>query len=65
MLYALREKAAERGSLLAIDNHKKILNDIINSPDIAKILDGYKKRHSYAKDIALPDIIALITWVFE
>ena len=65
LLRALREKATERRSLPALDNRVKILNDIAASPDIAKILDGYKKRYSYAKDIMLPDIIALVSWVFS
>ena len=65
LLNALHEKATERGSLPALVNSAKILGDIAGSPDIAKILDGYKKRYSYANDIALPDIIALVSWVFE
>jgi predicted nucleotidyltransferase component of viral defense system len=65
LIHALREKAAERGSTAAIEDHAKILNDIAGSPDIAKIWDSYNKRYSYAKGIALPDIIALIAWVFE
>jgi hypothetical protein len=32
--------------------------------DITKIWEGYKKRYSYARDIALSEILALITWVF-
>ena len=65
LLNALHEKATERGSLPALNNRAKILSDIAGSPDIAKILDGYKKRYSYANDTALPDIIALVSWVFE
>ena len=33
LLYALRVKANERGSLPAIDDHTKIINDIAESPD--------------------------------
>ena len=65
LIHALNEKAAERGSTAAINDHAKILNDIAASPDIAKIWDSYKKRYHYAKGIALPDILALIAWVFE
>ena len=65
LIHAIREKATERGSATAIDDHAKILNDITKSPDIAKIWDGYKKRYSYAKGIALPDILALIAWIFK
>ena len=64
LIHALREKAAERGSTAAIDDHVKIMNDIGGSLDIAKIWDGYKRRYSYAKGIALRDILSLIVWVF-
>jgi predicted nucleotidyltransferase component of viral defense system len=65
LLHAIQTKADERGSIPAIENHVKILNDIAASPDIAKIWSSYSKRYHYAKGIVLPDIIALITWVFE
>jgi predicted nucleotidyltransferase component of viral defense system len=65
LLHALREKAAQRGSLSAINNNSKILKDIAGSPDIAKIWNGYTRSYSYAKGIALSDILALIYWVFE
>ena len=58
-------KAEERSSVPAIENHAKILNDIAASPDIAKIWGSYSKRYHYAKGITLPDILALIAWVFE
>ena len=63
--HALNVKAQERASVPAIENHAKILNDIAASPDIAKIWGSYSKRYHYAKGIALPDILALIAWVFE
>jgi predicted nucleotidyltransferase component of viral defense system len=65
LLYAVKVKAEERESVTAIENHLKILSDIAASPDIAKIWDSYSKRYHYAKGIALPDILALIAWVFE
>jgi hypothetical protein len=65
LLHAIRIKAEERESVPAIENHSKILRDIAASPDIAKIWDNYSKRYHYAKGIALPDILALIVWVFE
>ena len=65
LLHALRVKAEERGSITAIENQTKILDNIAVSPDIEKIWDSYKKRYHYAKGIALPDILALIAWVFE
>ena len=64
LLYALRVKADERGSLSAMDDHTKIINDIAASPDIANIWDNYKKRYAYAKGIKLTDILALLSWVF-
>jgi len=63
--HALNVKAEERASVPAIENHTKILNDIAASPDIAKIWGSYSNRYHYAKGIALPDILALIAWVFE
>ena len=64
LLYALRVKADERGSLSAMDDHSKIIKDIAASPDIANIWDNYKKRYAYAKDIKLTDILTLLSWVF-
>jgi predicted nucleotidyltransferase component of viral defense system len=63
-LHALRVKAEERGSVNYIDNYSKHLQDIADSPEIAKIWEGYVKSYSYAKGIAMPDILALIEWVF-
>ena len=65
LLHAIKVKSEERKSVPATRNHTKILSDIAASPDIAKIWDSYSKRYHYAKDIALPDILALIAWVFE
>ena len=65
LLHAINVKDGERGSIPAIENQTKILEDIADSPDIAKIWENYKKRYHYAKGIDLPDILALITWVFE
>jgi predicted nucleotidyltransferase component of viral defense system len=64
LLYALRVKADERGSLSAMDDHTKIINDIAASPDIANIWESYKKRYTYAKGIKLSDILTLLSWVF-
>ena len=65
LLNAIKLKAQERGSATAIENHKKILSDIANSPDIAKIWNSYVKRYPYANGIVFPDILALVRWVFE
>ena len=64
LLHAIRVKAEERGSVTAVENHAKHLHDISNSPEIAKIWAGYGRNYSYAKGIALPDVLALIAWVF-
>ncbi len=64
LLRAIRIKAEERGSIHALDNHEKILRDISESPDIAKIWSSYKKRYTYASGIDLPDILSLINWCF-
>ena len=65
LLDALRVKAEERGSVNDIENHAKHLSDIAASPEIAKIWAGYVKSYPYAEGIALPDILALVAWVFE
>ena len=64
LLHAIKVKAQERGSTPAIENHAKILSDIAASSEIAAIWDRYIKRYTYAKGIALPDILALIKWAF-
>ncbi|MDR0491736.1 MAG: hypothetical protein LBH28_10885 [Oscillospiraceae bacterium] len=65
LLHALRVKAEERDSVPAIENFAKHLRDIADSPEIAKIWAGYVRSYPYAKGIALPDILALIAWVFK
>ncbi|MCL2604544.1 MAG: nucleotidyl transferase AbiEii/AbiGii toxin family protein [Defluviitaleaceae bacterium] len=64
MIHALRVKAEERGSVKYIDNHSNHLQNISDSPEIAKIWAGYVKSYPYAKGIALQDILELILWVF-
>ena len=64
LLHALRVKAEERGSLSAIDDHAKIINDIMASPDIENIWDNYRKRYGYAKGVKLSDILGLLSWLF-
>jgi len=65
LLHALWIKARERDSVAAVENYAKHLRDIADSPEIAKIWDGYIRGYPYAKGIALRDIITLIEWVFE
>ena len=65
LLHALRVKAEERGSVAAVESYEKHLRDIANSPEIAKIWAGYVRSYPYAKGIALPEVLTLITWVFE
>ena len=62
LFQAFAAKADDRGSSSVIVQQSEILDGIAVSPDIAKIWDGYKRRYSYAKGIALADIIALIRW---
>ena len=63
--YALRIKTEERGSVANFKNYKKHLHDIANSPEIAKIWMSYVKNYPYAKNIAMPDILATMYWVLE
>ena len=65
LLDALRVKGSERDSLSYIENHAKHLRDIADSPEIAKIWAAYVRSYPYTKGIELPDILALISWVFE
>ena len=65
LIHALRAKAKERGSVGDVENHTKLLRDIADSPEIAKIWAGYVRNYPYAKGIALSDVLALIAWVFE
>jgi len=65
LLHALRVKAEERDSVSGIENHAKHLRDIAGSPEIAKIWAAYGRSYPYAKGIAMPEILALIAWVFE
>ena len=55
----------KRGSIADVENYAKHFSDIADSPEIAKIWAGYVRSYSYAKGIALPDILTLIIWVFE
>ena len=64
LLHALRVKAEERGSVPALENHEKHLQEIAESPDIAKIWAMYAKNYPYAGGITLPAVISTIEWVF-
>ena len=65
LLHALRVKAEERGTARSVENYEKHLQDIANSPEVAKIWASYARSYSYAKGIALPEILSLTRWVFE
>jgi predicted nucleotidyltransferase component of viral defense system len=65
LLNAIQVKASERGSELAVSNYEKLLTDVSESPDIARIWGTYSNRYSYAKGIDLLDIIKVIRWIFE
>jgi len=65
LLDALRVKGSERDSLSYIENHAKYLRGIADSPEIAKIWAAYVRSYPYAKGIELPNILALLSWVFE
>ena len=64
LLDALRIKSEERGSIHAIENRSKHMNDIRESPEINKIWSTYAMNNIYAKDITLIDILDMIDWVF-
>ena len=64
LLHALRVKAEERDSVPVLENHAKHLQEIAESPDIAKIWAMYVKNYPYAGAITLPAIISTIEWVF-
>lgn len=65
LLDALKSKAAERGSLTFIENYAELLSDILTSPEISKIWDGYVRAFPYAKEIGIVDVISVIRWIFE
>jgi hypothetical protein len=65
LLNALRVKAEDRGSAAFIESHAKHLGDIAASAEISKMWAGYAKGYSYARGIALRDILALLAWVFD
>jgi len=65
LLHAIHVKAKERGSFVYVENYMKHLNDIKISPEITKIWTAYSKNYSYAKGIALSEILSLIVRVFE
>jgi predicted nucleotidyltransferase component of viral defense system len=65
LLHALRAKAEKRGSVSFMESHAKHLGDIAAAPEISKIWVGYAKGYPYARGITLPDILALIAWVFD
>jgi predicted nucleotidyltransferase component of viral defense system len=65
LLHALHVKAEERNSVSCIENNAKHLQDIADSPEIAKIWAAYVRTYPYAKGIAMPDILAMIVWMFE
>ncbi|MCL1982215.1 MAG: nucleotidyl transferase AbiEii/AbiGii toxin family protein [Clostridiales bacterium] len=62
---AILIKARERDSVSDIIDYKKHLNNINNSPEIARIWSAYTRNYPYAKGISLSVIIELIAWAFE
>jgi predicted nucleotidyltransferase component of viral defense system len=65
LILATKVKAEERGTTPAFESRNKILHDITNNPEIAKIWENYEMQFSYANGISLSEICSLITWVFE
>ena len=49
---ALSETAKKRGSFEAILQYKKVMADILNSPEMKRFWAGYQKEFEYAKDIS-------------
>jgi len=48
---ALEETAKKRGSITAMPQYKKVMTDILNSPEMRRFWTGYQKEFEYAKDI--------------
>ena len=65
LFHTLYTKAEERKSVGFIKDYAKHLQDIANSPEIAKTWTDYIRSYPYAKGIAMLDIISLINWVFK
>ena len=49
---ALEETAKKRGSFEVMLKYKRIMADIINSPEMKRFWTGYQKEFEYAKDIS-------------
>ena len=62
---AIKIKAKERGSIHIMENYAKHLQDIAESPEIAKIWLAYSRDYSYARGIQLANVLALINNVFH
>lgn len=62
---AIARKAEERGTISYLQNYRKYISDIAESPDILKIWNAYKEKYAYANDIELPDIMRCIEEVFQ
>ncbi|HYE11566.1 MAG TPA: hypothetical protein VEF53_15470 [Patescibacteria group bacterium] len=54
---AINNKAEERNSVDYINNYKKYLTDILESPDMQKIWNSYREKYIYANDKELTDMI--------
>lgn len=62
---AIARKAEERNSVSYLENYRKYISDIAESPDVLKVWNAYKDRYSYANNIEFPDILRCIEEVFE
>ena len=49
---ALDETAKKRGSFEVMPQYKKVMADILNSPEMKRFWTGYQKEFEYAKDIS-------------
>jgi Domain of unknown function (DUF1814). len=63
--HAIERKAEERDSVSFLENYRKYIADIFESPDVLKIWTAYKEKYVYANDIEFSDIIKCIEEVFS
>jgi len=62
---AISRKAEERNSVGYMENYRKYITDIAESPDVLKIWNAYKEKYAYANDIEFFDIMICIEDVFN
>ena len=62
---ALEETANKRGSLERLPSYKKVMTDILNSPEMRRFWNGYQNEFEYAKNIPFEAVCNTVVEILD